>query len=109
MRIYSLCLCLFAGASAAAQDMPAWRQSMPEEQRLDAIAFEGFDWWVASSHTFLASGYGGQAIWVHAPLGLAVAVTSVVSPQSQHRGQAMRLTRGRILQTVQKRLSSVDQ
>lgn len=66
----------------------------------------GLFWWVASSKIFFASGYAGQAIWVHAPLGMVVAVTSVVSPQSQQRGQAIRLTRGRILQAVQKRLSS---
>lgn len=66
----------------------------------------GLFWWVASSNTFFASGYGGQAIWVHAPQGLVVAVTSVVSPQSQQRPQALGLIRGRIFQAVQKRLSS---
>lgn len=66
----------------------------------------GLFWWVASSKTFFASGYGGQAIWVHAPQGVVVAVTSAVSPQSQQQGQATRLIRGRIFQAVQKRLSS---
>lgn len=66
----------------------------------------GLFWWVASSKTFFASGYGGQAIWVHPPQGVVVAVTSAVSPQSQQQGQATRLIRGRIFQAVQKRLSS---
>lgn len=66
----------------------------------------GLFWWVASDKTFFASGYAGQAIWVHVPLGLVVAVTSVVSPQSQQRAQAIGLARGRIFQAVQKRLAS---
>jgi hypothetical protein len=32
-------------------------------------------------------------------------VSSAVSPQSQQRGQGMRLTRGRIFQAAQKRLA----
>lgn len=69
----------------------------------------GLSWWVASKDTFFASGYAGQFIWVHAPMGLVVAVTSTVSPQSQQRAQAMRLIRERIFQAVQKRLSSGGQ
>lgn len=66
----------------------------------------GLFWWVPSETTFFASGYGGQAIWVHAPLGLVVAVTSTVSPASQHRPQALGLIRGRIFQAAQKRSAS---
>ena len=54
----------------------------------------GLFWWVPSRSTYFASGYGGQFIWVHAPLGLVVAVTSTVSPQSQQRGHALQLIRG---------------
>jgi len=68
----------------------------------------GLFWWVPSGTTYFASGYAGQFIWVHPPLGLVVAITSEVSPGSQQRGQALRLIRGRLLQAVQKRLSSAD-
>lgn len=64
----------------------------------------GLYWWAASGPTYIASGYGGQVIWVHPPLNLVVAVTSTVSQESWQRGQAMRLARGRIFQAVQKRL-----
>jgi len=63
----------------------------------------GLFWWVPSQSTYFASGYGGQFIWVHPPLGVVVAVTSSVSPGSQERGQAMQLIRGRLFQAVQKR------
>lgn len=62
----------------------------------------GFLWWVASDSTYFASGYGGQLVWVHAPSGLVVAVTSAVSSASQQRGQALQLVRGRLFQAVQK-------
>lgn len=67
----------------------------------------GLFWWVPSGDTYFASGYAGQFIWVHAPMGLVVAATSTVSQDSQQRGQALRLIRGRIFQAVQQRLSSV--
>lgn len=63
----------------------------------------GLAWWVPSGATYLASGYGGQMIWVHPPLNAVVAVTSTVSPGSQQRGQAMQLVRGRLFEPVQKR------
>lgn len=66
----------------------------------------GLFWWVPSGSTYFASGYGGQFIWVHAPLGLVVAATSEVSPGSQQRGQALQLIRGPVFQAVQKRLAS---
>lgn len=57
----------------------------------------GYLWWVVPSdgdtRTFFASGYGGQLIWVHVPLNLVIATTSVVSAGSQARGQALALVR----------------
>ncbi len=64
----------------------------------------GLFWWVPSSSTYIASGYAGQFIWVHAPIDLVVAVNSSVSADSMQRGQAARLMRGRIFQAVQKRI-----
>jgi len=55
--------------------------------------------------TYIASGYAGQVIWVHAPLDLVVATNATVSAESAQRGQAMRLIRGRIFQAAQKRLA----
>lgn len=66
----------------------------------------GLGWWVPSGSTYFASGYGGQTIWVHPPLGLVVAVNSTVSPESNHRGQASSLIRGSIFQAAQRRLSA---
>lgn len=65
----------------------------------------GLFWWVPSESTYFASGYAGQFIWVHAPMGLVVAITSTVSAGSQQRGQAMQLIRGRLFQAVQKRVA----
>lgn len=59
----------------------------------------GYLWWVAPTaaadarSTFLASGYGGQIIWVHPPLQLVVAVTATVSGDAMRRGQALALIR----------------
>jgi len=66
----------------------------------------GLSWWVPSGTTYLASGYGGQVIWVHPPLDLVVAVNATVSPPSWQRGQAMRLIREPIFQAAQRRLAS---
>lgn len=66
----------------------------------------GLSWWVPSDSTYFASGYAGQFIWIHPPLGLVVAATSTVSGGSQERGQAIQLIRGRIFQAVQRRLAS---
>lgn len=65
----------------------------------------GLFWWVPSESTYFASGYAGQFIWVHAPLGLVVAITSSVSAGSQQRGQAMQLIRGRLFQAAQRRVA----
>ena len=61
----------------------------------------GLGWWVPSSTTFFASGYGGQFIWVHPPLALVVAMTATVSPGSQQRAQTTQLVRGRLFQAAQ--------
>ena len=65
----------------------------------------GLFWWVPSGSSYFASGYAGQFIWVHPPLGLVVATTSAVSPGSQQRGQALQLIRGPVFQAAQKRLA----
>ncbi len=66
----------------------------------------GYMWWItpaaAPRRTFMASGYGGQLVWVHPPLDLVVAVTSTVSPQSQERGQAVQLVRNGVFAAAQK-------
>lgn len=64
----------------------------------------GLFWWVPSGTTYFASGYAGQLVMVHPPLGLVIAVSSTVSNGSQERGQSSRLARGRLFQAAQKRL-----
>lgn len=58
----------------------------------------GYLWWIlpneAPRRTFMASGYSGQMIWVHPPLDLVIAATSVISAESQRRGQAVQMLRG---------------
>lgn len=64
----------------------------------------GLSWWVTpSGKSYFASGYAGQMIWVHPPLGMVVAVTSTVLPASQQRNQALQLIRGPLFQAVRKR------
>lgn len=57
----------------------------------------GYMWWVVPSanerRTFLASGWGGQFIWVHPPLDLVISTTSAVSAEANGRGQALALIR----------------
>lgn len=66
----------------------------------------GYMWWIVPSNgprqTFMASGYAGQLIWVHPPLELVIAITATVSPESQRRGQAVQLLRGRLFQAAQR-------
>ena len=72
----------------------------------------GYMWWVlpteAPRRTFMASGYSGQAIWVHPPLDLVIATSSIVSAESQRRGQAVRLLRTRLYAAAQKRFAASD-
>lgn len=70
----------------------------------------GYMWWVVpgqgpatTRRTFMASGYGGQVIWVHPPLDLVVAMTSEASAASQARGQAIQLLRGPVFAAAQGR------
>lgn len=70
----------------------------------------GYLWWAtpadgASRNTFMASGYGGQLVWVYPPLSLVVAVTSTVSPDSQRHGHAVQLVRGALVPAVERRLA----
>ena len=57
----------------------------------------------ADGGIFMASGWGGQLVWVHPGLDLVVAVNSTPSPASQERGHAMRLLRGGLVAAVQAR------
>jgi len=69
----------------------------------------GYLWWIlpgeAPRPTFLASGYAGQMIWVHPPLDLVVAATSVISQDSQRRGHAIEMLRGGVVAAAQARHS----
>jgi len=69
----------------------------------------GYLWWVvpgkAARPTFMASGFGGQFIWVYPPLDLVVATTSTVSPESGQRGQALHLIRNPVFAAVQRRVA----
>ena len=76
---------------AAAQPTPSLRASTPEEQALDAAAFEGLDQRIRER--------------AHPPLQLVVAVTSAVSPGSQQRGQALELIRGPLFESANKRIA----
>ena len=64
----------------------------------------GYLWWVvpapAQRQTFLASGWGGQFIWVHPPLALVIATTSAVSAESNRRGQALALIRSELFRAA---------
>lgn len=64
----------------------------------------GLMWWVlpheAPRRTFMASGWGGQLVWVYPPLDLVVAVTSRVTPDSQRRGHAAQLLRGGLVEAA---------
>jgi CubicO group peptidase (beta-lactamase class C family) len=66
----------------------------------------GMFWWTPSASTYFASGYAGQLIWVHPPLGMVVAIHSTVSQGSQQRGQALQLIRGHLFQAAQARLAA---
>lgn len=89
-------------AGAAAEAACPWRAaSTPDEQRLDAQAFEGLDRLIGERAADVQSVVAVQQ--VHPPLGVVVAATSSMSPGSQQRGQAMRLIRAPLFQALQKR------
>ncbi len=62
----------------------------------------GYMWWVvpSPSRTFLASGWGGQFIWVHPPLDLVISATSAVSAEANRRGQALSLIRNELFRAA---------
>jgi len=70
----------------------------------------GYMWWVVPSSaprkTFMASGFGGQFIWVYPPLDLVIATTSTASLGTGRRGQALQLIRSRLFTAAQQRLAS---
>jgi len=70
----------------------------------------GYLWWVlrteAPRRTFMATGYGGQTIWVHPQMQLVIATSATASAESQGRGQAVQLLRTRLFAAAQKRHSA---
>lgn len=64
----------------------------------------GYLWWVAPSAAarspIVASGFGGQFIWVDPALELVIAASSEVSAASTRRNQALDLIRQRIVPAV---------
>lgn len=65
----------------------------------------GYLWWVAPdaapARSFMASGWGGQMVWVLPAAGVVLAVHSTASPETQQRGHAVRLLRSGIVQAAQ--------
>jgi CubicO group peptidase (beta-lactamase class C family) len=61
----------------------------------------GYLWWVAPSQAprpaFVASGFGGQFIWVDPALDLVIAASSDTSAASAERSQALDLIRRHIV------------
>jgi CubicO group peptidase (beta-lactamase class C family) len=93
----------------------AGRNLVPEDFAVQASARQndggppvglpyGYLWWVAPSDVarppFVASGFGGQFIWVDPALELVIAASSDVSPASTQRNQALDLIRQRIVPAV---------
>lgn len=70
----------------------------------------GYLWWVvpgkAARPIFMASGFGGQLIWVYPPLDVVVATTSTVSAESGQRGQALQWIRNHVFAAAQRRVAS---
>jgi CubicO group peptidase (beta-lactamase class C family) len=64
----------------------------------------GHLWWVAPSDAprppFVASGFGGQFIWVDPALDLVIAASADPTPASAARGQSLELIRQRIVPAV---------
>lgn len=73
----------------------------------------GYLWWVVPSPaprpTFLASGFGGQFIWVYPPLDLVVATTAPASMASARRGQALQWLRTQAFGAAQRRVKAGPQ
>ena len=102
------------GAWAGKQLMPApyvLAATRPQNNGGPPVSMPyGYMWWIVPSKaarpTFMASGYAGQLIWVYPPLEMVVAITSTVSPESQRRGQAIQLLRGKLFHAAQQRAAS---
>lgn len=66
----------------------------------------GYLWWLVPSRaarpTFMASGFGGQFVWVYPPLDLVVAATSPGTAESARRGHALQLIRNPIFAAAQR-------
>ena len=68
----------------------------------------GYLWWVAPTRragappTLMASGYGGQWIWIDPALHLVVAATSRRTPDSMARNQAATVIRARIVPALRR-------
>lgn len=117
----------FSGLRMRTQDMAKlgqlalhagnWRGNriIPEEYARSAVTAQnpggrpvglayGYMWWVVPSaaerRTFLASGWGGQFIWVHQPLDLVIAMTSAISEDTNGRGQALALIRNELFRAA---------
>lgn len=117
----------FAGLSLRTRDMArlgqlalqqgTWqgRQLVPKEFTASAVQPQnaggrpvglayGYLWWVSpagsATRTFIASGFGGQLVWVYPPLDLVVATTAPATEASNTRGQAMTLIRSDIFRAL---------
>jgi CubicO group peptidase (beta-lactamase class C family) len=92
----------FAKASAQPQSKGGPPGAMPY----------GYMWWIlppaGDDHTFMASGYAGQVIWVEEPKGIVMAITSTVSEQSQARGQFLQLIRAKLIPASLERRSRTE-
>lgn len=69
----------------------------------------GYLWWVIPSQAspsqpplFMASGWGGQFIWVHPAMELVIATTATASAQSASRGHALQLIRQHLFAAAQR-------
>lgn len=97
-------LMLEQGSWHGSQLLPASFVAEATAARAAGSAPYGYGWWVRPStrgvETYYASGFGGQFIWVHAPLRLVIAVTSDVSERSQARGHALALIRNQLFKAA---------
>jgi len=76
---------------------------------LPLSAAYGYLWWIGqaargrtASPAIMASGYGGQWIYIDRALDLVVAITSRRTPESAARGQGLALIHGHILPVVRR-------
>lgn len=101
----------------------AGRQILPETYVLEATRRQsegglplrlpyGYMWWVVRSDAarppFIASGIGGQYVWVRPSLDLVIATTSTVSRESLQRLQAEKLIIRRLLPAAQQRANELS-